>query len=184
MRGKVTSGGNTFLSCYLLSEKKNTSILSLLNKGKQLSIYKASSHTLAYVCHYSPVRAVSLFPFFLIHEKIKAQISVPKNMCLLYCPGSSMLSWSNKNSKFSVCNEFLFLARAICSLCVCYGTWHYMSFKHAVPALPGKLLLVLEDLDQASYFLENLSWIWLKMVLNLMSAKFSSIRLHCTWWFT
>lgn len=62
-----------------LKKQNNTIILSLLNKGKQLSIYKASSHSLAYVCYYnSPVRVVSLFPFFLHMRKLRPRILCPR----------------------------------------------------------------------------------------------------------
>lgn len=36
--------------------------------------------------------------------------------------------------------------------------------------------------DQTSYFLENLPWIWLNMVLIVLWTY--TIRLACSWWFT
>lgn len=115
---------------------------------------------------------VPFFFFFLTDEEIESQKSMPKDMWLLFQPGMSRLCCSNKNSKTSECDGGLFSCSCslfvVCArrLCTCliptYDVFSYLwAFPQVVPftwsplpsSLSGKLLLVLQDVDEASHFL-------------------------------
>lgn len=112
------------------------------------------------------------FFFFPSQMKVSLQKSMPKDMWLLFQPRMSRLCCSNKNSKTSECDgPVCFLAHALCLLSVlgdsacliptCDVFSYLWAFPQVVPftwsplpsSLSGKLLLVLQDVDEASHFL-------------------------------
>lgn len=120
---------------------------------------------------------------------------MPKDTWLLYHPGLSRLHDSNKNSQIlSAQQSFISCLCDLSIVCllgdsapcfnqtynVVYYLWAFLwavpfTCHSSLPSVSGKLLLVLQVLDQTSNFLENLPWIWLKVVLSLVPTKFSGL---------
>ena len=137
-----------------------------------MSVLKVSSNLLAYFYYVPEWYHCSHFFFFPTDEEIEAQKSMPKDMWLLFQPGMSRLCCGKKSSKTSECNIglfscwcylFVFCARRLCTgLIPTYDVFPYpWAFPQVVPfawnllpsSLSGKLLLVLQDVDEASHFL-------------------------------